>query len=136
MSPSQIAICPECNHEQIYNGTAIRPRVHCKKCKKRFYIKTQKTQNEPKIPKSNNKPNSSEKEGGSAPPSNRDPFIKIDATTVETLMLKQANEGNDTVPFIRCIVDYLKIKGESEELDENLDLEVLRQLGVTLKNID
>ncbi len=69
-----------------------------------------------------------------AVPPTTDSFNKIDATTVETLMLKQANEGNDTVPFIRCIVDYLKIKGDSVELDEDLDLEVLRQIGINLKS--
>ena len=73
------------------------------------------------------------KNPSSVPPTT-DSFNKIDATTVETLMLKQANEGNDTVPFIRCIVDYLKIKGDSVELDEDLDLEVLRQIGINLKN--
>ena len=73
------------------------------------------------------------KNPSSVPPTT-DSFNKIDATTVETLMLKQANEGNDTVPFIRCIVDYLKIKGDSVELDEDLDLEVLRQIGINLKS--
>ena len=46
MSPSQklIAICPECKHESIYNGTALRPRITCKECKTRFYLTTQKAQ--------------------------------------------------------------------------------------------
>lgn len=49
MSPSQklIAICPECEHETIYNGSAKRPRITCSECKTRYYIPTQMTQ-EPK----------------------------------------------------------------------------------------
>ena len=48
MSPSQklIAICPECKHETIYNGSAKRPRITCKECKTRYYISTLKTQKE------------------------------------------------------------------------------------------
>ena len=48
MSHSQklIATCPECNHEKIYNGTALRPRITCSECKTRFYLTTQKTHNE------------------------------------------------------------------------------------------
>ncbi len=59
MSPSQklIAICPECNHETIYNGTALRPRITCSECKTRFYIKTQKTQStQPSINTGGNAP--------------------------------------------------------------------------------
>ena len=50
MSKSQklIAICPECKHEKIYNGTALRPRITCSECKTRFYVTTQKTQTESK----------------------------------------------------------------------------------------
>ncbi len=107
-----------------------RPRKNCPQCHKSCDLTRKNVQ----IPKSNKKPDFSEKEGGEDPPSNRNSFNKIDATTVETLMLKQANEGNDTVPFIRCIVDYLKIKGDSVELDEDLDLEVLRQIGINLKS--
>ncbi len=48
MSTSQklIATCPECGHEKIYNGTALRPRITCSECKTRYYISTQKTQKE------------------------------------------------------------------------------------------
>lgn len=57
MSHSQklIAICPECKHETIYNGTALRPRITCKECKTRYYLTTQKTQKEskPSIPPQN-----------------------------------------------------------------------------------
>jgi len=58
MSKSQklIAICPECQHEKIYNGTALRPRITCSECKTRFYLTTQKTQkgskNHSNIPRS------------------------------------------------------------------------------------
>ena len=65
MSTSQklIAICPECKHETIYNGVANRPRITCKECKTRFYLKTQKTQKESKVPKSINKPDTETKGG-------------------------------------------------------------------------
>lgn len=134
MSLSLIAICPDCNHEQIYDGTAIRPRVHCKKCKKRFYIKTPKTQNEPKIPKSNNKPYSSpEKEGGADPPSNRGSFIKIDDDTIETCMLQMANEGDLSVPLIKAMIEfYYKIRGKDDKIKEDIPMEDFLNLGKSI----
>lgn len=74
MSPSQklIAICPECNHETIYNGTALRPRITCRECKTRYYLKTKLTQ----------KPKSQQKEK-SIPPQNTSSNIEETLGSIE-----------------------------------------------------
>lgn len=141
MSKSKIAICPDCNFEFIYKGTAIRPRVICKSknCSKQFYIKTaQITQNlENKIPKSNNKPYSSpEKEGGADPPSNRGSFIEINDDTIESLLLELANSedrSNITVPLIGKMIDfYDKIRGKDDKIKQDIPMEDFLNLGKSI----
>ena len=139
MSQSKIANCPKCNHDQIYNGTAIRPRITCKKCKYRYYLPTKKTQIESnKIPKSNNKLYSSRKtEGGADPPSNRGSFIKIDDDTIETCMLQMANEGDISVPLIKAMIEfYYKIRGQTDKVKQDMPMEAYMNIGKDLKNSD
>ena len=137
MSQSMIAKCPDCNHEFLYKGHAIRPRVHCPKCKKRFYITTQTTHRESEIPKSNNKPYSSQKEGGADPPSNRGSFIKIDDDTIEICMLQMANEGDISVPLIKAMIEfYYKIRGSTDKVKDEIDMEAFKAIGTALKDSD
>ena len=135
MSPSQIAKCPGCNHEQIYNGDAIRPRVHCIKCKKRFYITTPKTPKESKESNTNSiqkNHNALKTEGGADPPSNT--IDKVDESTIEQGLIRLWNLGEINTNLMRCRVDYvIKIRGKSEEADEITDLEVLKQIGLNVK---
>jgi len=137
-----IAICPECNHEQIYKGHAKRPRVHCIKCKKRFYITTRKTQKEPKeskIPQSNNKLISPRKRnGGADPPSNRGSFIKIDDDMIESILLQRANSGEPLSDnFIKtCIQFYKDLRGSTDKIKDDIPMEDFMNLGKSIESSD
>ena len=136
MSMSIPSQCPKCKHEFFFKTKAIRPRPVCPNCKNKFYINDLNTQNT-QIPKSNNKPYSSQKEGGADPPSNRGSFIKIDDDTIEICMLQMANEGDISVPLIKAMIEfYYKIRGSTDKVKDEIDMEAFKSIGTALKDSD
>lgn len=56
---------------------------------------------------------------------------------IEAAILDLYNKGQNTPNLVRCMVDYvLKIKGRQEEIDEDLDMEILKAIGVSIKDSD
>jgi len=132
-----IAICPDCNHEFLYKGHAKRPRVHCPKCKKRFYIATQTTQKE-SITNSTQKNQSSIKKKGTGelppPPEREILFSKVDDDMIEKLILDKANSGEPLSDnFIKtCIYFYKDIRGKDDKIHDDIDMEDLKLIGESL----
>lgn len=58
----------------------------------------------------------------------------VDETTVERGLVRLWNLGEINTNLLRCMVDYvIKIKGKSDEVDDDLDLEVLKEIGIKVK---
>ncbi len=128
MSMSIIARCPGCNNEFLFKTEAMRPRPHCPKCKYWFYIKKDNTQNT--------------QESKSGDPSVVEKKLKkiveaivhtkVNEATIEKMLLELINTGTIDTGLVRCMIDFfVKIKGKTEEIDENIDMEALRQIGIT-----
>ena len=61
-------------------------------------------------------------------------YKKIDESAIEDALLELLNAGTVTPQVVRCMVDYIvKIKGKTDTIDDNLDMEALRQIGVSIK---
>ncbi len=65
-------------------------------------------------------------------------YTKIDEATIEAIYLEAANTGDTSlVNLARGMTEfYIKIKGKIEELDEDIDMEMLKQIGINVKSID
>lgn len=126
MSPSLevIAKCPDCTHKIIYTGTAKRPRITCEKCKKRFYIKTQLTQKEKIVKKT------------------QDNFIppKIVDDPDELLMsvaIRELNRANPDPRWASILISCKKehITNKSEVLDQFKQLPTKVLVTLLSKNL-
>ena len=127
MSKSQklIAICPECKHEKIYNGTALRPRITCSECKTRYYLKTQKAQIE-----------SSSQIKKSIPPQNtaqeHSRFIDDPDELLMSVAIRELNKPNPdsrwATILIACRKENIAIKSEVIDQLQKLPTKALTEM--------
>ena len=130
---SIVAKCPECNHEFLYKGKAKRPRPTCPKCKEKFYIGAQNTQKEPKKTSSKKKKNSPQ-EGNSngAPLTTR---LSSDDLEKRLLMALEVNPNNPNL--LRTAIDfYLKVMIKSDSMEDEIDMEALKRIGIIAESGD
>ena len=126
MSTSQklIAICPECKHETIYNGTALRPRITCSECKTRFYIMTQKTQIE------------SKKKQKSIPPQNTTQealrFIDNPDELLLSTAIRELNKPNPDPRWATILINCKKekITTKTEVIDQFKQLSIQARVNI------
>ncbi|KKL08834.1 hypothetical protein LCGC14_2253750 [marine sediment metagenome] len=131
MSTSIIALCPACKHKFLFESKAKRPRPHCPECHKWFYTPKTNTQNtqKPDIPK----PNIVEKKIKEL--TKELSYTKINEATIEKSLLDLVNIGTIDNGLVRCMIDFfVKIKGKADEVEENIDMEALKAIGVNIKN--
>jgi len=112
MGQSLVAICPKCKHKEVYEGTAKRPRIHCEKCKYRYYIQTQKTQKEKvieKITKSNQK-------NSSQPPQEKN-FIDDPVELLTSSCMRQLNKQDPDARWASILLTLLDKTNKLEYKD-------------------
>lgn len=65
-------------------------------------------------------------------------YTKINEDTIEAIYLEAANTGDTTlVNLARGMTEYfIKIKGKTDEIDDEIDMEALKQIGITIKSVD
>ncbi|KKM89864.1 hypothetical protein LCGC14_1244440 [marine sediment metagenome] len=61
-------------------------------------------------------------------------YTKINADTIEAVLLEGANTGDTSMANLaRCMIDFvIKIKGKTDEIDENIDMEALKAIGINI----
>ena len=125
MSQSLIAICPKCNHEELYKGTAKRPRIHCAKCHHRYYIKTDQTPKE-RITEKTRKPSQS----SFIPPQND--FIDDPDELLMSVAIRELNKAKPDPRWasilINCKKENISTKGDDIESFRKLPNQVLATL--------
>jgi len=68
---------------------------------------------------------------------NFDDVEKIDVDLLRRLLIHEIKRGNITPATIRGVTEYLKLTGEvDEKVDDELNMEMMRQFGVNLKSSD
>ena len=65
-------------------------------------------------------------------------YTKINADTIEAVLLEGANTGDTSMANLaRCMIDFvIKIKGKTDEIDENIDMEALKAIGINITSSD
>lgn len=62
---------------------------------------------------------------------------KVDETLIEKAILDLYDNGSNSPNLVRSMIDYvLKIKGKQEEIDDDLDLEMLKEIGIAIESED
>lgn len=62
---------------------------------------------------------------------------RVNETLIEAAILDLYNKGHNNPNLVRCMVDYItKIKGKQEEIDEELDLMLFKEFGISIKDSD
>lgn len=62
-------------------------------------------------------------------------YTKVNEETIEATLLNLVNAGQLDAGLVRCMIDFfIKIKGKTDTIEENIDMEVLRQIGINVKN--
>jgi len=98
-----------------------RPRKSCPKCHKMC-----------EITKSNKKPDTETKgEQHSTPPLTED-IKKLSSEDLEKRIVAALNKQPTNAQLLgKAIEFFIKIKGKEEEIDESIDMEALREIGIT-----
>ena len=139
MSTSIIAKCPDCNNESLYKGHAQRPRIVCSKCKKKFYVSTQSTQEdigESKI----NSPKNSGFSPQSIPPQNttQEPtFIDDPDELLISVAIRELNKPNPDSRWANILIACKKekITNKTNVMDQFKQLPTKALIGILKKNL-
>lgn len=119
--------CKKCNitFEGEYKPQQ-RPRKSCPKCHKMCDLA--------KITKSNKKPETSIK-GGTTPSSPLN--NKLSAEGLEKLIIAALNEQPNNANLLgKAIEFFIKVKGKSETIEDDLDMEALKKIGIITADIN
>ena len=70
------------------------------------------------------------------PPVIKKKFTKINSVTIEAVLLEGANTGNTSLANLaRCMIDFfVKIKGKTDEIEDDIDMEALKEIGINIKS--
>ena len=64
-------------------------------------------------------------------------FEKINEETIEETLLAAVNVGDISTNLIKCMIDFfVKIKGKRDEMEDDIDMEVLKEIGIVIKSGD
>ena len=127
MSRSQIGTCPNCNHEQLYKGTAKRPRMTCKKCHTRYYLTGSHDSKESKIaiPTSTNKRQF-------IPPQDENGFIDDPDELLISVAIRELNKPNPDPRWasilLGCKKENVQLRTQRLESFKNLPTTALVNL--------
>ncbi len=63
-------------------------------------------------------------------------YTKINSVTIEAVLLEGANTGNTNLANLaRCMIDFfVKIKGKTDEIEDDIDMEALKEIGINIKS--
>ena len=126
-NPSGSFHCKKC--EIVFNGEykpQQRPRKSCPKCHKMVGLTVVKS---PKLPKSNNKPDTETKDGGhSIPLSTRK---KLTEEYIEQLIIQGLEDYPGNVQLIGKATEFfIKVKSKTSEMEEDMDISELLKNGI------
>ena len=108
-----------------------RPRKSCPKCHKMCELA-------PKIPKSNNKHDAETTgEDLNLPPLNGVIIEKLSAEDLEKRIVAALNSQPNNANLLgKAIEFFIKIKGKSETIDDDVDMEALKKIGIITADIN
>ena len=125
VDPTGSFICKKCKltFEATYKPQQ-RPRKSCPKCHNMVGMTVKKSSKT----KSNEK-NDAETEGSNIPP----PLTTtLSADYLEECLTAALKEHPDNPNLLRTAIEFfIKIKGKSDAIDDDLDMEVLKQIGIS-----
>lgn len=122
--------CKKCNitFEGEYKPQQ-RPRKSCPKCHKMCDLA--------KITKSNQKPDAETRGRNSLPPPLHEDIEKLSSEDLEKRIVTALNtQPNNAQLLGKAIEFFIKVKGKSETIDEDLDMEALKDIGIITADID
>ena len=126
--------CPKCGNEQIYKPRKGKvpkhPHTDCKKCGANIEIDPKAFSKVPKIPNKNDI---------SCQNLTEQKYSKITEDMLEKAILDWLNKNipKSKENAIRAAVDFfIKIKNKTDTMDEDLDMEALKKIGIISKDSD
>ena len=64
-------------------------------------------------------------------------FTKINEDTIEKVLLEVINNGVLNATTVRCLVDfYIKMNVKDDVIEDDIDMEALKQIGLSIKTVD
>ncbi len=62
-------------------------------------------------------------------------YTKVNEETIEKTLLELVNMRAIDAGLVRCMIDFfVKIKGKTDEIEDKIDMEALKEIGINIKS--